>query len=82
MRRVSKRNNFAIVLCSLRGGGRLGAALIVRNEINVSRNPNEAALLMKADQIRAMRLRLERREIRGVEEKRMSAKKESSVIAF
>lgn len=30
------------------------ASLIVLNEINVSRNPNDAPLLMKADQIRAM----------------------------
>lgn len=62
----SKGNNFAIVLCSL-CGSRLGsrAALIVLNEIMVSRNPNEDALLMKADQIRATRGRLKRRELRG-----------------
>ena len=41
------------------------AALIVLNEINVSRNPNEDALVMKADQIREMRGRLKRRELKG-----------------
>lgn len=40
------------------------AALILLNEINVSRNSNKGALLMKADQIIAMRGRLKRRELR------------------
>lgn len=39
------------------------AALIVLNEINVSGNSNEDALLMKADQIRATWGRLKRREL-------------------
>ena len=39
--------------------------MIVLNEINVSRNSNEDALVMKADQIREMRGRLKRRELEG-----------------
>lgn len=62
----SKGNNFAIVPHSARGG-RLGAraALIVLNKIRVSRNPNEAALLMKANQIRAMWRALKKEEKKG-----------------
>lgn len=53
------------------------AALIVLNEINVSRNANKDALLMKADQIGATQGRLKRRELnweRWVRNKRMDAK--------
>lgn len=39
--------------------------MIVLNEINVSRNSNEDAPVMKADQIREMRGRLKRRELEG-----------------
>lgn len=52
-------------------------ALIVLNEINVSRNANKDALLMKADQIGATRGRLKRRKLnreRWVRNKRMDAK--------
>lgn len=40
--------------------------MIVLNEINVSRNPNEAAMLMKANLIRAMWGELKRENYRGV----------------